>query len=74
MLGSFGLIPASNNVSASAAYDLGPYEFGIFGNNLTNGVKVTDIGRATYYKVYQAGDRITLARPRTIGVRVKMKF
>ena len=71
---SYSLIPASNNVSASAAYDLGPYEFGIFGNNLTNGVKVTDIGRATYYKVYQAGDRITLARPRTIGVRVKMKF
>jgi iron complex outermembrane receptor protein len=72
--GSFALIPASNNVSASAAYDLGPYEFGIFGNNLTNGAKVTDIGRASYYKIYQAGDRNTLARPRTIGVRVKMKF
>jgi len=72
--GSYAVIPSSNNVSASAAYDLGPYEFGIFGNNLTNGVKVTDIGRATYYKIYQAGDRITLARPRTIGLRVKMKF
>ena len=53
---------------------VGAYEFGIYGNNLTDGVKVTDIGRATYFKVYQAGNRETLARPRTIGVRVKVKF
>ena len=70
----FAVIPASNNVSASLAYDIGRYEFGVFGNNLTDGVKVTDIGRATYYKIYQAGDRVTYARPRTIGVRVKATF
>ncbi|MBA3810621.1 MAG: TonB-dependent receptor [Caulobacteraceae bacterium] len=71
---TFAVIPATNNVSASIAYDLGRYEFGIFGTNLTDGVKVTDIGRATYYKIYQAGDRVTYARPRTIGARVKVAF
>jgi outer membrane receptor protein involved in Fe transport len=71
---TYAVIPASNDVSASLAYDIGRYEFGIFGNNLTDGVKVTDIGRATYYKLYQAGDRVTYARPRTIGARIKVKF
>ncbi|QUD87884.1 TonB-dependent receptor [Phenylobacterium montanum] len=71
---TFAIIPATNNLSASLAYDLGNYEFGVFGNNLTDGVKETDIGRATYYAIYQAGDRATMARPRTIGARFKVKF
>ena len=71
---TFAAIPATNNFSASAAYDIGNLELGIFGNNLTNGVKVTDIGRATYYALYQAGDRVTYARPRTIGARARVKF
>ncbi len=58
----------------SAAYDIGAFEFGVFGNNLANGVKVTDIARATYYQIYQAGSRVTYARPRTIGGRVKVRF
>jgi outer membrane receptor protein involved in Fe transport len=70
----FAIIPASNNVSASIAYDFGRYEVGIYGNNLTDGVKVTDIGRATYFQAYQAGDSDTLARPRTVGVRLKASF
>jgi hypothetical protein len=37
-------------------------------------VVVTDIARATYYKIYQAGDRETVARPRTVGARLKVKF
>ena len=71
---SFAYIPSSENVSASVAYDFGRYEVGLFGNNLTDGVKVTDIGRATYYAAYQAGNRETVARPRTIGARLKVKF
>jgi outer membrane receptor protein involved in Fe transport len=70
----FAVIPSSVNVSASAAYDIGRYEFGIFGTNLTDGVKVTDIGPATYYQIYQAGADVTYARPRTIGARIKVKF
>jgi iron complex outermembrane receptor protein len=70
----YAVIPATHNVSASIAYDIGRVELGIYGNNLFDGVKVTNVGRATYYAIYQAGDRITLARPRTIGVRAKVKF
>lgn len=71
---SYAVIPESNNVSASIAYDIGNFELGLFGNNLTNGVKITNVARATYYQVYQAGDRVTYARPRTIGFRAKVKF
>ena len=71
---TFAKIPETHNVSASIAYDIGKFEFGIYGNNLANGVKVTDIGRATYYQIYQAGSRVTYARPRTIGARVKVTF
>jgi outer membrane receptor protein involved in Fe transport len=70
----FAVIPAQNNVSAAAAYDFGRYEVGVFGNNLADGVKITDVGRATYYALYQAGDRDTVARPRTVGLRLKVKF
>ncbi len=71
---SYYVIPPQNNFSASAAYTLGRFEFGVFGNNLSNGVKAVAATRATYYKVYQAGDRVTYARPRTIGARVKVTF
>jgi len=70
----YAVIPASNDVSASLAYDFGRYEIGIYGTNLIDGVKVTDIFRATYFAVYQAGDADTVARPRTVGVRMKAKF
>ncbi|QXQ06755.1 TonB-dependent receptor [Sphingosinicellaceae bacterium] len=70
----YAVIPASNNFSASVAYTIGHLEFGIFGNNLSNGVKITNIARATYYQVYQAGSRDTYARPRTVGVRAKVTF
>lgn len=71
---TFAVIPAQNNVSASIAYDFGRYEVGVYGNNLTDGVKITDIGQATYYALYQAGSRDTVARPRTVGLRMKVKF
>jgi iron complex outermembrane receptor protein len=71
---SFAVIPTSENVSASLAYDIGRYEVGVYANNITNDAKITNIGRATYYKIYQAGDRVTYARPRTIGVRIKATF
>ena len=71
---TFAVIPATNDVDASVAYDFGPYEIGIFGKNLTDGVKVTNIGRATYYQIYQAGSRVTYARPRTVGGRLSVKF
>ncbi len=71
---TFARIPASNDVAASLAYDFDRYEIGVYGVNLIDGVKVTDIGKATYFAIYQAGDRDTVARPRTVGVRLKAKF
>ncbi len=71
---NYAVIPESHSVNASAAYNFGNIELGIFGTNLVNGVKVTNVQRATYYAIYQAGDRITYARPRTIGVRAKVSF
>jgi outer membrane receptor protein involved in Fe transport len=70
----FAVIPSSVDVSASVAYDFGRYEVGVFGENLTDGVKITDVGNATYYAVYQAGAEVTYARPRTVGARLKVKF
>ncbi len=70
----FAIIPESNSVNASAAYAFGRYEIGIYGTNLTNGVKVVNIGRPTYYANYVAGNFDTIARPLTVGVRVKAKF
>jgi iron complex outermembrane receptor protein len=71
---TFAVIPESHNVTAAVAYDIGAWEFGVFGNNLVNGVDVVNVTRATYYQVYQAGSRITYARPRTIGLRARVKF
>ncbi|MFD2783585.1 TonB-dependent receptor domain-containing protein [Novosphingobium pokkalii] len=71
---TYARIPEQNNVSASISYDIGRIEIGLFGNNLVNGVKYVDVARATYYKVYQPGDRIAWARPRTIGVRARYTF
>ena len=71
---TYAVIPESHNLSASLNYDINQFEIGIYGNNLANGVDVVNISRATYYQVYQAGSRITYARPRTIGVRAKVKF
>jgi outer membrane receptor protein involved in Fe transport len=71
---SFAIIPPTHNVSLSLAYDVGAYEIGVYGNHLIDGVKVTDINRATYYANYQPGNAETVARPRTIGVRLKARF
>jgi outer membrane receptor protein involved in Fe transport len=71
---AFAIIPPSNDVNASAAYDFGRYEIGVYGTNLTNGLKVTNIGRPSYYQPFVAGNDETVARPLTVGVRLKAKF
>jgi outer membrane receptor protein involved in Fe transport len=71
---TYAVIPAQNNVTASISYDFSRYEIGVYATNLTDGVKVTDITRATYYAPYQAGNFETVARPRTVGVRLKARF
>jgi outer membrane receptor protein involved in Fe transport len=70
----FSIIPPSHNVNASAAYAFGRYEIGIYGTNLINGLRVTNIGRPTYFANYVAGNIDTIARPLTVGMRLKAKF
>ncbi len=70
----FSIIPPSHNVNASAAYSFGRYEIGIYGTNLINGLRVTNIGRPTYFANYVAGNIDTIARPLTVGMRLKAKF
>ena len=68
-------IPRAVDLTASATYEIGQYEIGLFGNNLTNGTK--EVGRANkpaYIGTFQNGNDVTYARPRTVGVRVKVKF
>jgi iron complex outermembrane receptor protein len=72
--GGFAIIPPSHDVNASAAYDFGRYEIGIYGTNLINGVKVTNIVRPSYYQPFVDGNYETLARPLTVGLRLKAKF
>ena len=53
-------IPAQDTLSAALAYSFSRYEVGIFGSNLTNGTKVTNIiPRAAYIGNWQAGDYLT---------------
>jgi hypothetical protein len=56
-------------VNATAVYKTGPYEFGLFGTNLTNGAKISDVTTNTI--AIQPGDNLYMIRPRTVGVRVK---
>jgi outer membrane receptor protein involved in Fe transport len=70
----FAIIPPSHDVNASAAYGFGRYEIGIYGTNLINGLRITNIGRPTYFANYVAGNIDTIARPLTVGVRLKAKF
>ncbi|KPF73483.1 hypothetical protein IP88_09145 [alpha proteobacterium AAP81b] len=68
-------IAPQDTLNLGLAYSFGRWEAGVFGTNLTNGTKITNvIPRAAYVGNWQAGDYLTYARPRTIGVRVKAGF
>jgi len=70
--GSYSRIPSSNTLNATIVYRTGAYEFGLFGTNLTNGAKISDITTNTI--AIQPGDNLYMIRPRTVGLRVKARF
>jgi outer membrane receptor protein involved in Fe transport len=70
--GSYARIPSSNTVNATVTYKTGAYEIGLFGTNLTNGAKVSDVVPNTI--AIQPGNLVYMARPRTVGLRVKARF
>ncbi|HEX7984237.1 MAG TPA: TonB-dependent receptor [Duganella sp.] len=70
--GGYARIPSSNTVNATVTYKTGAYEVGLFGTNLTNGAKVSDVVPNTI--AIQPGNLVYMARPRTVGLRVKARF
>lgn len=66
-------IPSSDYLSIAINYQLEDWEFGIFGNNLTEGTDILLRG-PTSYPAFQPGDTVSWARPRTIGARVRKSF
>ncbi|MCE3605371.1 TonB-dependent receptor [Massilia sp. P8910] len=70
--GSYAEIPSSNTLNATVTYLTGGIEVGLFGTNLTNGNKVSDV--TTNSIAIQPGDTLFMARPRTVGLRVKSRF
>lgn len=70
--GNYSRIPSSNTLNATVAYRSGPYEFGLFGTNLSNGARISDVTTNTI--AIQPGDNLYMVRPRTVGLRVKARF
>ncbi|ELX09420.1 TonB-dependent receptor [Janthinobacterium sp. HH01] len=70
--GSYAQIPSSNTLNATITYKTGAYEFGLFGTNLTNGAKISDVTPNTIS--IQPGDTLFMVRPRTIGLRARARF
>jgi len=70
----FRRIPASDNLSLAASYYWDRYEISLYGNNLTNGTKIVDYDRYPTSPDASLGDRVYLARPRTIGIRLKASY
>jgi outer membrane receptor protein involved in Fe transport len=66
-------IPSSDYLSLAVTYRRGSWEFGLFGQNLTNQTDILLRGPDSYAP-FQPGDTVTWARPRTIGLRTKVSF
>ncbi len=71
--GAFRVVPASNALNAAVTYYLKRFEVSVFADNLTNEATIYDIA-AQPYGVFQPGDNEALARPRTVGVRLRASF
>jgi len=65
-------VPARHNVNLAVNYVADNWTLGVFANNLTNNVKLLDIKAGT--PAFEPGDRVYYARPRTVGVRLKVDY
>jgi len=72
---SYRVIPASDSLSAAVTYRIGRWEYGVFGDNLTNGTRIVDYDRyPSLAGSQEPGDRVYYARPLTVGLRSKVSF
>jgi outer membrane receptor protein involved in Fe transport len=66
-------LPDVRDLDAAITYKKSRYQVGVFGSNLTNGLKIINDGAAVPGSL-QPGDTLFYARPRTVGVRIAAQF
>lgn len=66
-------IPSSTVLNAAITYVHGAWELGLFGRNLTDAHIVTSADRNNF-GVFQPGDTLFYARPRTVGIRARVNM
>lgn len=69
---TYRVIPEQTILNASAIYDAGDWEIGVFGTNLTNDEALSLIEVSGGFGA--PGDTWYYGRPRTIGVRTRLSF
>jgi iron complex outermembrane receptor protein len=70
---SYRTLPDVRDLDAAITYKRPRYQVGLFGSNLTNGLKIINNG-GTVPGSLQPGDTLFYARPRTVGVRIAAQF
>lgn len=66
--------PSQDSLNVSVNYQTGPFEFGVFGKNLTNGTKYGSIDYNQRTSYYPGSTYVFYTRPRTFGLRGKVTF
>jgi iron complex outermembrane receptor protein len=70
---NYRTLPDVRDLSLAITYKKPRYQVGLFGSNLTNGLKVIN-DQAVVPGSLQPGDTLFYARPRTVGVRLTAQF
>jgi len=70
---NYRTLPDVRDLSLAITYKKPRYQVGLFGSNLTNGLKVIN-DQAVVPGSLQPGDTLFYARPRTVGVRITAQF
>lgn len=65
-------VPSSSIVNAAVNFIAGPWQFGIFGTNLTDREQISQVDSAG--ALAEPGDPLYVGRPRTIGLRLQREF
>jgi iron complex outermembrane receptor protein len=70
---NYRTLPDVRDLDLAVTYKMPRYQVGLFGSNLTNGLKIIN-EQAAVPGSLQPGDTLFYARPRTVGVRIAAQF
>ena len=70
---NYRTLPDVRDLDLAITYKMPRYQVGLFGSNLTNGLKIIN-EQAAVPGSLQPGDTLFYARPRTVGVRIAAQF